>query len=591
MIDGGDQRRLSAILAADVVGYTRLMEQDTDGTVAAWKSARSDVIDPTISNHAGRIVKHTGDGFLAEFQTVQDAVNCALAMQDGLETSSLDFRMGINLGDIIDDGEDIHGEGVNIAARIEALADPGSIWVSGMVFEAVRNRVSTSFEDMGEHSVKHVSAPIRVYRIAGPNDAASPSSGESPKVDAPASDAPTGDFPDKPSIAVLPFNNMSGDPEQEYFSDGITEDIITDLAKVSGLLVIARNSTFVYKGKAFNVPDVCRELGVGFALEGSIRKAGTRVRITAQLIDGSSGGHIWGERYDRELIDIFEVQDDVAQQIVGALKVTLSPAEKSLIVDGGTRNVEAHDLFLKGRALIFGAKKGREMFDQATAYFRRAIELDPNYGGPYAGLGQAYMLDHQNRWSNTPETSLDQAGHFVDEAIIRDDKDPFTYYVAALVAMWKKDYERWADAADMALSLNPNFAPALNARGVVHIYTGEPAKAVPYIERAMRLDPAYQQQYIHFLGTSYFVAGDYETAATLFRDRISISPTTDLSRAFLASTLGHLSQPDEARKIWDELKEINPDYSFAAHIGRLPFKYPADAEKFTDGLRKSGIVE
>ena len=321
---------------------------------------------------------------------------------------------------------------------------------------------------------------------------------------------------------------------------------------------IARNSAFVYKGKALNVPDVCGELGVRFALEGSIRKAGNRVRITAQLIDGTSGGHLWAERYDRDLTDIFEVQDDVTQQIVAALKVTLSAAEKSLIVDGGTKNVDAHDFFLKGRGLLFGLKRDRGMFDIATACLRRAIELDPNYAAPFAGLGMAYLLDHQNRWSDAPETSLEQAERFVGEAIAKDDKDPFAHYVAALVAMWNKDYERWADAADMALSLNPNYALALNARGLVYIYTGEPAKAIPYIERAMRLDPVVQQQFIHFLGTAYFVAGDYDTAAALFRDRISINPTTDLSRAFLASALGHLNDQDEAQQTWNELKEINP---------------------------------
>ncbi len=384
---------------------------------------------------------------------------------------------------------------------------------------------------------------------------------------------------------------MSGDPEQEYFSDGITEDIITDLSKISQLFVIARNSAFVYKDKTFNVPDVCRELGVKFALEGSIRKAANRVRITAQLIDGSSGGHLWAERYDRDLTDIFKVQDDVTQQIVGALKVTLSESEKSLIADGGAKDVASHDYFLKGRALMFGIKRDREMFDGATESFRRSIELDPDYGAPRAGLGMAYLLDHQNRWSDTPERSLDQAESFVSEAIAKDGKDPFAHYVAAMVAMFKKDYERWADAADRALALNPNYAPALNVRGVVYIYTGAPAKAIPFIEEAMRLDPAFQGQYMHFLGTAHFVAGDHAAAAALFRQRISVNPTTDLSRAFLASALGHLNDADEARRIWRELKDINPGYDARAHMDRLPFKDPGDAAPFIDGWRKAGLVE
>ena len=279
------ERRLSAILAADVAGYTKLIEQDTDGTVAAWKDARANIIDPAIAEHSGRIVKHTGDGFLAEFATVQEAVRCAITMQEGLTASPLDFRMGINLGDVVDDGEDIHGEGVNIAARIEALADPGSISISGGVYDQVRNRLDCRFEDMGEHEVKHVSAPVRVYRVT-PGATA-------PKVEAETGEelAPT----DKPSIAVLPFDNMSSDPEHEYFADGMAEDIITALSKISRMRVIARNSTFAYKGQAQDLRQVASELGVRYVLEGSVRSGGKRIRITAQIIDASDGSHLWAE--------------------------------------------------------------------------------------------------------------------------------------------------------------------------------------------------------------------------------------------------------------------------------------------------------
>jgi len=584
------ERRLAAILVSDVVGYSRLIRADEEGTIAALKALRADLIDPKIAEHHGRIVKLMGDGMLAEFPSVVDAVRAAVETQRALADHNADqpderrieFRVGINLGDVVIDGDDIQGDGVNIAARLEGLSDPGGLCVSGKVYEEVRDRTDLAFEDLGDQEVKNIDRPVRVWRWVP--DGGPPNAAGRPRATQLA-------LPDKPSIVVLPFNNMSRDPEQEYFSDGITEDIITDLSKVSGLFVIARNSAFVYKDKAFNVPDVCRKLGVRFALEGSVRKAGNRVRITAQLINGSSGGHLWAERYDRDLTDIFAVQDDVTQQIVAALKVKLSKAEKSRIVDGGTRNVDAHDLFLRGREWIYGSKKDREMFDQSTGCFRRAIEFDPNYAAPFAGLGLVYMLDYQNHWSDAPETSLDQADRFISEAIAKDDQDPFAHYVAAMVAMWQKDYVKWSEEADRALSLNPNYAPALNIRGTVYIYSGEPAKAIPYIERAMRLDPAFQQQYMHFLGTAYFVSGDYETAATIFRDRIAIVPATDLSRAFLASALGHSGHLDEARRIWDELKEINPGYSHADHIGRLPFRDPADAEKFTDGLRKAGLAE
>ncbi|TJW10510.1 MAG: adenylate/guanylate cyclase domain-containing protein [Mesorhizobium sp.] len=582
------ERRLAAIMDADVVGYSRLIRSDEDGTLAALKSVLTDLIGPKIAEHHGRVVKFMGDGVLAEFASVVEAVRAAAEMQQALAERNevlpkgqrIAFRIGVNLGDVVIDGDDIHGDGVNVAARLEGLAEPGGVCVSAAVYDQVRDRIELPFEDLGEQRVKNIDRPVRVWRWV--RDAVA----SLPKVD--QTNMP---LPERPSIVVLPFNNMSRDAEQEYFSDGITEDVITDLSKASGLFVIARNSAFVYKDKTFSVPHVCRELGVKFALEGSIRKVGNRVRVTAQLIDGSSGGHLWAERYDRELTDIFAVQDDITQQIVTALKVTLSEAEKSRIVDGGTNDVNAHDLFLRGRELIRGVKKDREMFDQATACFRRAIELDPNYAAPYAGLGMAYVLDHQNRWSETPETSLDQAERFSSWAIARDDQDPYAHLVASLVAMFRMDYQRWADEADRALSLNPNFAPALNARGVVHIYTGQPEMAVPYIERAMRLDPAVQQQYVHFLGTAYFVAGDYETAVALFRDRIAINPTTDLSRAFLASALGHLGKLDEAGEVWRELKEINPRYSPVEHIGRLPFRDSSDAEKFTVGLRKAGLVQ
>jgi adenylate cyclase len=383
---------------------------------------------------------------------------------------------------------------------------------------------------------------------------------------------------------------MSGDPEQEYFSDGITEDIITDLSKVSGLFVIARNSAFVYKGKSLNVPGVRREFGVKFALEGSIRKAGNRVRVTAQLIDGASGGHPWAERYDRDLTDIFAVQDDVTQQIVTALKVTLSADEKSRIVGGGTANMAAHDYFLKSRELLFGVKRDREMFDQTTACFRRAIALDADYSGPHAGLAMAYVLDHQNRWSDAHEKSLDEGERFADAAIAMNDKEPFAHYIAAMVAMFRKDPACSAEAVNRALDLSPNFAPALNMRGAAFIYAGQPAKAIPDIERAMRLDPAFQQLYLHFLGTAYFVAGDYQTAADIFTDRIAVNPRTDLSRAFLAATLGHLGRAGDSGRIWRELMAINPAYSYQDHVARLPFENRADADKIIDGLRQAGLI-
>jgi adenylate cyclase len=588
MAEARVERRLAAILAADVAGYSRLMGVDEEGTLAALKACRREFIDPKIAEHRGRIVKTTGDGALVEFASAVDAVRCAMEIQrvmavrnaDIPESRRVEFRIGINVGDIIIDEGDIYGDGVNIAARIEGIAEPGGISISEDAWRQVQGKVAASFVDAGEQSLKNIARPVRVYRLdLAPKPAAA---SKVPR--------PTLALPDKPSIAVLAFNNMSGDPEQEYFSDGISEDIITDLSKLLELHVIARNSTFIYKGKPVDVKQVGRDLGVRYVLEGSVRKAGNRVRVTGQLIDATSGAHIWADRFDRDLTDIFAVQDELTQEIIAALKIKLSEAEKALIVGSGTTNVDAHDFFLRGRELMFGNKRDRETFEQSTACFRRAIELDPNYAAPYAGLGMAYGLDFQNHWSDTSEKSLDQAERLVSESIAKDDKDAFAHYVAAVVYIWKRDHERSAHEADRALSLNPNYALAINARGLAHIYTGEPAKAIPYIEKAIRLDPA-QQLYRHFLGTAYFVAGNYETAAVVFKDRIAMTPSTDLSRAFLASALGQLGRLDEARQIWRELKEINPRYSYVDHFGRLPFKNPADADKFTDGLRKAGLAE
>jgi adenylate cyclase len=445
----------------------------------------------------------------------------------------------------------------------------------------VQGKVAANFVDAGEQSLKNIARPVRVYRLNLAPKAATASNVPRPM---PAQS-------DKPSIAILAFNNMSGDPEQEYFSDGISEDIITDLSKVSELNVIARNSSFTYKGKPVDVKRVGRELGVRYVLEGSVRKAGNRVRVTGQLIDAESGAHIWADRFDRDLTDIFAVQDELTHEIISALKIKLSAAEEALIADSGTKNVSAHDFFLKGRELLFASKRDRDIFEQFMSCFRRAIELDPNYASAYAGLGMGYAFDYQNHWSDAPEKSLDQAQRLVDEAISKDDKDAFAHYVAAVVATWKKDYERWVRESEKALALNPNYALALLTRGNVHICTGEPTKAIPYIERAMRLDPdLLNGQYVHFLGLAYFVAGEYETAATCFKDRITINPTTDFSRALLGSALGHLGRHEEARQVWHELKGVNPRYSYADHFARLPFKNPADADKLTDGLRKAGLA-
>jgi adenylate cyclase len=584
MAEGHVSRRLAAILAADVVGYSRLMGVDEAGTLAALKRHRETIFSPAVAAHNGRIVKLIGDGVIAEFGSVVDAVSCALSVQRSSAATSdpsvsqpaIVLRIGINLGDVIIEGDDIYGDGVNIAARLEPLAEPGGVCVSSIVNESVGNRIDARFQDGGDVSVKNIDRPIRVWKW---------------HPGATVADAPAKPQPNVPtaSIAVLPFTNMSGDPDQEYFSDGISEDIITDLSKIAGLTVIARNSSFTFKGRSVDVRTVGRDLGVRSVLEGSIRRAGNRVRITAQLIDAVTGAHLWADRYDRDLTDIFEVQDDVTRRITDALKVTLSPAEKALVTDTGTTNMEAYNWYLRGRELLLGSAKSHDIFEQSKGLLMKAIELDPNYARAYAGLSFAYMFDYQNRWSNDPDGSLRLAKQYAEQAIEKNPKDPAARVVAAMVASRDGDFDRAKSEVQTALSLNPNFAMAYNVIGAVHSYSGQPLEAIPMIERAMRLDPAHSEQYLHFLGMAYLLAGKYETAASHFRERIRLVPRTDFSRAPLASALGHLGEIDEAKRIWRELMEINPKYSFSEHFGRLPFKRQEDVQRVIDGLAKAGL--
>jgi adenylate cyclase len=582
-------RRLAAILAADVVGYSRLMGADEVGTLAALKHHREAVFDPAVTQHKGRVVKLIGDGTLVEFGSVVDAVKCALAIQRAVKAlkppnaGGITLRIGVNLGDIIIDGDDIYGDGVNVAARLEPLAEPGGVCVSSIVNESVGNRIDVAFRDGGEVTVKNIARPIRVWKWHPESDPVSAQPQAKAAMVEPAK-------PEPPSIAVLPFDNMSNDPEQEYFSDGITEDIITDLSKVAGLLVIARNSSFAYKGKTFDIRTVGRELGAKSVLEGSIRRAGNRVRITAQLIDAATGGHIWAERYDRDLTDIFAVQDEVTTHIVAALKVKLTPVEAERIAETPTDSLEAHDLFLRARELLLGQRATREMFDQTVALLGRAIDLDPDYAEPYAGLGMAHNLDSQNHWTGAPD-AFERACHFARIGVEKGPNVPYARFVAAVTAIWSRDLERARRESEAALAVNPNYALAFGTLGLIEIYSGQPEDAIPLIEQAMRLDPGFVHQTLHFLGTAYLVAGKYETAAATFRERIRLAPKTDLSRGFLISALGHLGEVEEARRLWAEVRETSPKYSFAGHLARLPFTNPADLERIREGFAKAGVTE
>ena len=531
------QRRLAAILAADVAGYTRLVELDTDGTVAAWKSARDNVIKPLVDKKSGHIIKFTGDGFLVEFPSVQDAVACAITLQEKLKPSSLKFRIGINVGDITDDGGDVHGEGVNIAARLEALADPGGICISGDVYNQVRNRVDAEFRDMGEQEVKHVSRPVSVYAI---NPARQKTSDQLT--------SPTPALPDKPSIAVLPFDNMSGDPEQEYFSDGITEDIITELSRFHDLFVIARNSSFVFKGQNIDVSEVASKLGVQYVIEGSVRKAANRVRITAQLIDGATTNHIWADRYDREMEDIFTVQDEVVAAIVSALPNQIRHVELARL-QRSTADIRAYDLVLHAGA------QGLDTLEDATraiALLEQALEIDPGYAPAHTLLSAAYTMEWDHRLISKPETVVAKIMKHARRAVELDQTDGVAYMILSDHCLFiMEDLTEARVHAERAMQLNPNASNIVVWMGYIHNCDGESKQAMELCARGTRLDPL-AFGWIRFLhGVVCFDAGQYDRAIEMF-----LATNWEEKWWHLAAAYAMNGQADRARETAERARQI-----------------------------------
>lgn len=579
-------RRLAAVLISDVVGYSRLMADDEINTLAELNRLREQVFDPAIAQHNGRIVKLMGDGTLVEFGSVFDAVDCAVAIQTALaledQPLSLRLRIGVNLGDIILQGDDIYGDGVNIAARLEPQAKPGGVCISTVVQESIRNRSGACFTDCGEIEVKNIARPIRIWRWHPEDTTPSDTPAAPPLAAKPKTELA--------SIAVLPFSNMSGDVEQEYFSDGISEDIITDLSKVPGLLVIARNSSFAYKGKAVDLRSVGRELGVGHVLEGSVRRAGGRVRITAQLIDAATGGHLWADRYDRDMTDIFAVQDEVTLNIVEALKIRLTPAQKAKIASTGSMNPEAYDLFLRMRDLVFSPGVNEARWDQAQDCGRKACELDPSFAQTPAFMSIFHAMAALNGWGGGSRDEVLASGMaLAKQATAIDSEDPLANTALAAMARFAGDYETATQAIETALSVTPDSGIALFIVADVALAAGRPQEAVPVLERAIRLDPAWSHQHLQFLGVAHFLMGNYETAALVFGERLVMMPGTDIGRAWLAASLGHIGRLDEARKIWAELMQIDPGFDIETRLARFGFSRPEDPARVMAGLAKAGL--
>ncbi len=575
------QRRLAAILAADVAGYSRLMGEDEEGTLAALTGHRVELIEPCLTEHGGRLVKTTGDGFLVEFASAVDAVRGALAFQDGMrarnagteEDRRLRFRIGVNLGDVMVQDGDIFGDGVNVAARLEALAEPDRIVVSGKVHDEVRGKVDAAFDDLGPQQVKNIADPV-------PAIADRANAGEAEPAQDPA-------VPDRPSIAVLAFDNMSGDPEQEYFSDGIAEDIITDISKISGLFVIARNSSFAYKGETVDVKRVARELGVKFVLEGSVRKAANRVRITAQLIDGSTGGHLWAERYDRVLEDIFAIQDEITQHIVDALKVELDLDEKARIGGPATTSIEAYDFALRAREMLL--RHVPEDNAEAAKLYERSIALDPDFITAHTELALTLYTAYLNGWNDDIDATLERGRQLASRAVELDPSDPQGHWALAYGRLWRRDLAGALEAIERAAVLGPNNAEVHATRGYILSYASRPAEAIESLKTSMRLDPQHPRIWLHFLAHAYFVEGNYVEAASLLKRRIRLQPETDISRVLLASCYGHLGHEADARREWNEVLGINPDYSVERKARILPYANPADWDRFVEGLRKADV--
>ena len=570
------------------------MGANETGTHAALIGHRSDAIEPKIAAHDGRIVKTTGDGILAEFGSVVAAVQCAVDIQrlmaqrnSGVAAERrIEFRIGINVGDVIVEDDDIYGDGVNVAARLEGLAKPGGICISRGARDQIRDKLDLALEDLGEQEVKNIARPVRVFRVDLGHEEA-PAHVEPAAAERAA--APSLSLPDRPSVAVLPFDNMSGDPEQEYFVDGMTEDIITDLSKISGLFVIARNSVFAYKGKPTDIQEVSRKLGVRFVLEGSVRKAGDRVRINAQLVDGATGGHLWAERYDRKLEDIFAVQDEVAQHIIEALRVRLTQDERTRLERKGTDNLEAYDLYLRGRDLF--RRFAREDNAQARAMYERATALDPNFAAAWAGVAATHGLDAINQWSDAPQASSELSISLAHKSAALDDAEPKAHHLLAMSHLWGRDFDQALVEAERAIALDPNSSEGYLAQGQVLDYAGRHAEVIEQFDRAIRLDPEDPDMVLHLTAHAHFMLGRYEEAVALLRRRIARNPATDASRVLLAAAYGHLGSLDDARTAWREALRVNPDYSFEHRRKILPYKDPAQFERIVEGLAKAGLPE
>jgi adenylate cyclase len=629
MADENYKRKLTAILSADVAGYSRLMGDDEVATVSTLKSYR-ELITEKVQSFNGRVVDSPGDNILSEFRSIVDAVKCAVAIQEGLraqneklpENRKMNFRIGVNLGDVIQDGNRIYGDGVNIAARIEGLSDPGGVAISGTAFDNVRNKLDCGYQFSGEHAVKNIANPVRVYKILTDPECAGKVLGEkrflgrmsrrvamasilslaiiaggmfsyyiylhqSGRIEPASIDKMAFPLPDEHSIAVLPFANMSGDPQQDYFSDGFTEQLITNLSMVPNLFVIARNSSFSFKGKAVKVQQVAEELGVRYVLEGSIQKADERVRINAQLIDAISGRHVWAEKYDRQLKDIFALQDDISLKIISEVGAEVTRGERARINAIGTTNVDAYIKATQGWEYFYAPT--RETNRQARKLAEEAIAIDPGYQNAYCLLGITHSMDVFLGTSKSPQKSFETAINYFQKVLAVDENHPVARSALAYVYGMQRKYEQALAQAQQAIESNPGRANTHFVLGSILYFTGRYEEALQTLKKVIRLDPKGPAYYYLAMGHAYRGLGQYEEAIASYKKAFEGKPNYWMPRIFLAATYNMSGQEEMARTEADEVLRINPKFSLEKLAKSLPYKDKDYLNRAIEGMRKAGL--
>ena len=578
-------RRLAAILAADVAGYSRLMGADEEGTLERLKAHRRDLIDPKIAEHHGRIVKTTGDGLLAEFASAVDATRCAGEIQREMaerttavpQDQRIEFRVGIHVGDVIIDGDDIFGDGVNLAARLEGLAEPGDVLVSRTVHDQVRDRLGLGFEDLGERALKNIARPMRVYRIGTPAESrAAPVSG------------PALSLPDKPSIAVLPFFNMSGDPEQEYFADGIAEDIITGLSRLTWLFVIARNSSFTYKGRHVDVRQVGRELGVRYVLEGSVRKSGNRIRITGQLVEAQTGNQLWANHYDRALEDVFAIQDEITESVIGCIQPEVYAAEHDRVKRKPPQSLDAWGSFV--RAMFLYSQHSDTSTDEALNMLERAIALDPSYAQAHGLRAVCLAWRAFQGWENR-DAAFTEAAECADRAVACDPEEPWAYLAHGFIAIATWRDSDAVDAFSRAVDASPNFAYAHGLLGAAHALGGRSDRAIECIDRGVRLSPrdTFGEEFQLYYSFAHFQAGRYDEAASAAQLAIRQRPEHPVLYIMAATSYGLRGETDKARALVTKLVKLVPDSSAAELEENFLYCQKEDRSRLAAGLRAGGL--